>query len=115
MTDQTIRPSTTKKITTAMPKTMSYRSRMWAPWTLFAAGGKKLFQIADAFRATRTRTPIAMTAATSQPTIVRDDGLLPGVVDIDGPRTQSARRTRNRASALVEADAAGGRPFCSQS
>src|SRR5436190_5101753 len=64
------------------------------PWTLFAAGGKKLFQIEDAFRATRTTTPTVITAATSQPTIVRDDGLLPGVVDIDGPRTQSARRTR---------------------
>src|SRR5262245_12511930 len=38
-------------------------------------------------------TAMAMAAAMSQPTIASDDGLLPGVVDIDGPRTRSARRT----------------------
>src|SRR5947208_1578141 len=51
-----------------------------------------------------------MSATTSQPTIASDDGLLPGVVDIDGPRTRSARRTRWRmaAPAVVRVASAHG-------
>src|SRR5262245_45105309 len=50
-------------------------------------------------RTMRTIAAIPSAASTSQPTIASDDGLLPGVVDIDGPRTRSARRTQWRETA----------------
>src|SRR6476661_4969133 len=59
------------------------------PWVLLASGGKKLRQTEPALRATRTANPTITTAATSQPTIAPEDGLLPGVVDIDCPRTRA--------------------------
>jgi hypothetical protein len=86
-----IRPSTTKKITAAITKTVTYRSRISWPSTLFASGGKKLFQIGAALRATRTASAISTAAAISHPMIAVVDGLLPGVDDIDSPRTRWRR------------------------
>src|SRR4051794_24100332 len=90
MTVQTIRPSTTKKITTAIAKTMSYRSRICWPSTLFASGGKKLRQIDCPLTTTRMASPTRTAAAISHPTMAVVDGLLPGADDIDGPRARSA-------------------------
>src|SRR5215216_2565031 len=74
----------------AITKTMSYRPRISRPSTLFASGGKKLFQIDAPFRIMRIASPTNTTAATSQPTIALVEGLVPGVDDIDCPRTRSA-------------------------
>src|SRR6476660_6412273 len=86
-----IRPSTTTKITTAITNTRSYRSRICWPSPLLAAGGKKLFQIDWPLRTTRAASAINTTAAINHPMIAVVDGLLPGVDDIDSPRTRWRR------------------------
>src|SRR4029078_8837183 len=83
---------------------------MALPWTLFASGGKKLFQTAAPLRTTRISSPIAIAAGTRQPTSADEDGRVSGVVDINGPRTRWRAEPGGGRQRQVEIGVGRGRP-----